>query len=180
MKDFTKQQFLSFYPDVKHAEECYDATRKALQDQGILTPMTLIGALATIRVEGDFRRGNFFKPIREFTTGERYEFRRDLGNTEPGDGFKYRGAGYIMLTGRANMQGLTSRTGIDFINKPELLLGPEYSALALADFFKHKNVYKSCDARLWHNVRLIINGGSNGLDLFLKVVNSYLKRYEES
>lgn len=168
--------FMSFYPNSKSAGECYDAIRKALDEQGILTPLTLIGALATVRVEV----GKKFKPIREWATGELYESRKDLGNTQPGDGRKYAGRGLIQLTGRYNYNHYSRALGIDLLNNPDMLLDMTVSARVLALYFKERKVNKSCDAKLWYYVRYLVNGGSNSLAEFLRVVREYLKKYENN
>ena len=49
------------------------------------------------------------------------EGRTDLGNTQPGDGYKYRGRGYVMLTGKINYQKFKDITGYDLINNPDIL-----------------------------------------------------------
>jgi len=90
-----KSQFMSFYKGTPYetgASECYDAVEKALFEQGILSRLTLIGALATVRVEV----GKAYKPIEEYATGDAYEGRVDLGNTVTGDGRRYKGRGYIV------------------------------------------------------------------------------------
>ncbi len=59
--------------------------------------------------------------VREIHDGSNYEGRRDLGNTQPGDGRRFRGRGYIQITGRANYTRIASDLDIDCINNPELL-----------------------------------------------------------
>jgi len=59
--------------------------------------------------------------MQEIASGEDYEGRDDLGNTEPGDGPKYKGAGALQLTGRANYQRLA-----DFLKDPKVMDGVDY------------------------------------------------------
>lgn len=62
--------------------------------------------------------------------------RKDLGNTQPGDGWKYRGRGFNQLTGRANYTNEGKAIGIDLVNNPDLLDTPQVAAKALAHFFR--------------------------------------------
>ena len=169
-----KDQFLSFYlgtPNEKAADECYDAISKALTEIGINSSLTLIGALSTIRTEV----GRAFKPINEIASGDAYEGRKDLGNYIPGDGRKYKGRGYIQLTGRANYQNYGNRIGVDLVCHPELALTVDNSAKILAVYFKDRGVNVACDAKNWELVRRKVNGGLNGYDVFLLVINQYIK-----
>ena len=59
---------------------------------------------------------------------QRYEGRADLGNTQKGDGFKFRGRGLIQITGRKNYQTCEKQLGIDLELHPEFLEMPEYAA----------------------------------------------------
>jgi len=54
----------------------------------------------------------------ELATGDAYEGRADLGNTQPGDGRRFKGAGAIQLTGRDNYQRFA-----DFIGDPRVMDG---------------------------------------------------------
>ena len=64
----------------------------------------------------------------EFIYGYNTSKGRGLGNTQPGDGAKYIGRGYIQLTGRSNYAKYGQMTGHDLINNPELLLSPTIAA----------------------------------------------------
>ena len=96
----------------------------------------------------------------------RYEGRKDLGNTETGDGYRFRGRGLIQLTGRFNYvkygaslgRDLTSGTNPDLVGEPEL-------AVDAAGWFwnsRKLNTYADRDDVLRITKR--INGGTNGLN----------------
>ncbi len=173
--------FLSFYkgqPNEQSARECYLAVEHALWEEKILTPLTLIGALATCRVEV----GKNYKPIREYASGEAYEGRRDLGNTEKGDGIRYAGRGLIQITGRANYALYGKRLGIDLLGNPDLALDLKVSAKILAMYFKDRKVNVACDAKDWEFARQKVNGINsvtgrpNGIIEFLDIVNQFITK----
>lgn len=171
----TKSAFISFYtgtPYEKGAGECYDAIEKALKNEGICSPFVLLGALATVRVEV----GKSFKPIEEIGTGAQYEGRADLGNQVPGFGRKYRGRGYIQLTGYYNYKNYGDRIGIDLVCRPELALEMDNSARILATYFKERGVSRACEEKDWYRVRKLVNGGLNGYAIFLSVINQYISK----
>ncbi len=74
----------------------------------------------------------------EIASGKAYEGRRDLGNTQQGDGVKFKGRGLIQITGRFNYTQLSKDLGEDFIKNPELLSTPKY-AVQSACWFWNKN-----------------------------------------
>ena len=58
----------------------------------------------------------------------KYERAKRLGNTEPGDGFKYRGRGYVQITGRRNYALASVRLGVDFVHAPQKAMHPIMAA----------------------------------------------------
>jgi predicted chitinase len=99
----------------------------------------------------------------EIASGNAYEGRRVLGNTEPGDGRRFKGAGAIQLTGRANYQAFSK-----FVNDDRVMEGANYVAehyfWETAVFFWNRN--KLSQWALKDDLMTItrrINGGTNGL-----------------
>ena len=93
----------------------------------------------------------------------RYEGRADLGNTEPGDGSKYRGRGLIQITGRANYKACGDALGLDLINQPELLEKPQHACMSAAWFWATKGLSTLADEGKFETITRRINGGLNGM-----------------
>lgn len=90
--------------------------------------------------------------------------RNRLGNTEPGDGWKFRGRGLAQLTGRDNYTRCGAALGIDLINHPDLLLQPRYAAQS-AGWVWHSHRCRPYAARDdVIAVSVAWNGGKNGID----------------
>jgi YD repeat-containing protein len=70
--------------------------------------------------------------LNEYASGKKYEGNKDLGNTQPGDGPKYKGRGYIQTTGRRNYTYWSNRLGIDFVTNPGLIAAPGTAAIVAA------------------------------------------------
>lgn len=64
-----------------------------------------------------------------------YGNRADLGNTSPGDGYKYRGRGFIQLTGKDAYKRVGDVIGIDLVNNPELANDPSVAAKIIPAFY---------------------------------------------
>lgn len=92
----------------------------------------------------------------------RYEGRADLGNTEPGDGFKFRGRGLVQLTGRANYAKAGDALGVDLMQEPEQLAQPELAARSAAWFWQQRGLNELADAGEFERITKRINGGLNG------------------
>ena len=101
--------------------------------------------------------------VLELATGGAYEGRTDLGNTEPGDGIRYKGRGLIQVTGRNNYDKCGQALGIDLISNPELLEQPENAARSAGWFWATHNLNESADNNDLRTNTRIINGGYNGL-----------------
>lgn len=97
----------------------------------------------------------------------RYEGRADLGNTQPGDGKRFRGHGLIQTTGRFNHARVRDRLRAKFPNRdvpdfeadPEALALPEWAALSAADFWDDHDLNKWADAGDFDGVSDVINRG---------------------
>jgi len=92
----------------------------------------------------------------------RYEGRKDLGNTQPGDGYRYRGRGLIQITGRANYEECGAALGVDLVNEPEKLGEPELASRSAAWFWESRGLNELADAGDFEKVTRRINGGLNG------------------
>ena len=97
-----------------------------------------------------------------------YENRRDLGNNEPGDGYKFRGRGLFETTGRANYSALAAAIGVPLVTNPELLEQPDaavksaiyfWNTHGLGELAKNPDLRDAC-MQITHR----INGGSLGID----------------
>lgn len=85
-----------------------------------------------------------------------------MGNTEPGDGWKYRGRGLFQVTGRANYAACGEALGLDLINQPTLLEQPQYAAMSAAWFWSMKDLSTLADKGDFVKITRRINGGLNG------------------
>lgn len=99
----------------------------------------------------------------ELASGSAYEGRKDLGNTQPGDGVRYRGRGLLQITGRANMAECGKALGLDLIAHPELLEQPLNACRSAGWFWKTRGLNELADAGDQVRVTKRINGGVNGL-----------------
>lgn len=90
--------------------------------------------------------------------------RKNLGNTQPNDGWDWRGRGILEVTGRANYDWANRRLGIGLDTNPELAAVPALSLLMACDFYKANGVLAAIDAGETDKARQITNGGSIGLD----------------
>ena len=103
-----------------------------------------------------------FRYVRELASGEAYEGRNDLGNTEPGDGVRFKGRGLIQITGRANYAECGDALGLDLLSQPELLEEPLNACRSAAWFWDARDLNQRADLGDFRGITKRINGGLNG------------------
>ena len=88
----------------------------------------------------------------------------ELGNTHPGDGFRYRGNGFLQTTGRGPHRKMGLAFGLDFENNPELVTDPEHILKPALKEWSDKNLNKFADLNDIRTITKRINGGFNGFE----------------
>jgi hypothetical protein len=101
---------------------------QACQSAGITDKSQVAYVLATAHWESGMG-----KNMHEFASGAAYEGRTDLGNTHTGDGKKYKGRGYVQITGRTNYTNYAARTGEDLVNDPDRAADPDVAKRITVD-----------------------------------------------
>jgi len=91
-----------------------------------------------------------------------------LGNTEPGDGPRFKGRGYIQLTGRDNYRRVGLQIGVKLIDQPQSANDPATAGLILAQFLKNKEsaIRTALAQDNLLKARKLVNGGSHGFQQF--------------
>ncbi|MEX0598386.1 MAG: glycoside hydrolase family 19 protein [Candidatus Paceibacterota bacterium] len=131
---------------------------KHLLGYGVTTPLRISHFLAQAAHES----ANF-RTLEEYASGAAYEGRKNLGNTQKGDGKRFKGRGIFQLTGRANYKTYGEKLGIDLISNPDLAKTPEVSVLTALEYWKSKNLNLHADNDDVLKITKLINGGTNGL-----------------
>ena len=98
----------------------------------------------------------------ELASGRAYEWRKDLGNVNPGDGVRFKGRGWIQLTGRHNYRQAGKAIGIDLEANPDLAADHKYLGLLAAWFWNSRNLNFWADRGDFTKITRLINGGLNG------------------
>lgn len=104
-----------------------------------------------------------FRTTEEFASGDAYEGRANLGNTELGDGRRFKGRGLIQLTGRTNYKQYGPLVGLDLVDKPTTAAEPVISLKIACAFWQHRRLNYFADHDDILAITHRINGGFNGL-----------------
>jgi predicted chitinase len=152
-----------------NVQQHWPGLEKALAECGLTDRASTIAAIATIGTEVPA-----FLPINEYGGSDYftklYEGRKDLGNTQRGDGARYHGRGFIQLTGRANYRSYGTKLGLPLEQNPDLALQPDVAARILALYMKERGIGALAAKGDWQGVRRAVNGGLNGWDRFSSLV----------
>lgn len=157
------------YGPIANVAANWPILESALDARGIYSPLTAVASIATVSVET-----GTFSPQKErggptYLTNL-YENRKDLGNVNPGDGVKFRGRGFIQITGRWDYEHFGQEIGQDLANNPDLALDPAIAADILALYFLERHIPFYADQQNWEMVRRRVNGGLTGWPRFMDVV----------
>lgn len=167
----TSEQLASIMPYAKNRIPTYiDIINNWSGHFGIDTPLRMAHYLAQIAHESAELRYT-----KELASGSQYEGRKDLGNTQKGDGVRFKGRGLIQITGRANYKAYADYCGYDVVAKPELLERPLGAVKSSMWFWQKHGLNGYADIDDLRKVTKRINGGYNGYASREK----YLKRAKQ-
>jgi predicted chitinase len=107
-----------------------------------------------------FHESDRFRAMVEYADGKAYEGRKSLGNTVAGDGPRFKGRGFVQITGRRNYQDWGRRLGVDLIKEPHLASSLQYATRILIDGML-KGTFtgkKLDDFASYRDMRRVVNG----------------------
>lgn len=141
--------------------------QETLEKHGINTPERLRHFLAQMGHESASFTASEERPskhsgnnFQNYDPGTRVG--RILGNTQPGDGARFKGRGLIQLTGRDNYRRYGKMIGVDLENNPELAAEPEVALAIAAAYWESKGLNELADSGNIKQITKRINGGYNG------------------
>ncbi|MBD0346280.1 MAG: peptidoglycan-binding protein [Coleofasciculus sp. Co-bin14] len=136
-------------------------------DNGVTDRGQIAYVFATAEHESHF--GRF---MMELADGTAMEGREDLGNTEPGDGSRYKGRGFVQITGRRNYRIWSEKLGIDLVGHPEKAAIPDIAAIILVRGMRDGSFtgvglsdFIVGERQVFFNARTIVNGFDRADDI---------------
>ena len=174
--------------------------RTLLRNYGVNTPIRIAHFMAQIEHESGLkpisenlnysRLGlveTFKKYFKDMATAQAYANKPEMianrvyanrmgnGNEQSGDGWKYRGRGFLQITGRENYLLLSKDTRIDFIEKPDLLLEEANAMISALWFWKRNNLNSFADKDDIIGLTKRVNGGLNGIKHRIELLAKWKK-----
>lgn len=128
--------------------------RDAMVEFGINTPLREAAFIAQVAHES-----GEFQYVKELASGAAYEGRAGLGNTQAGDGIRYKGRGLIQITGRANYAACANALSIECLERPELLELPVNACRSAGWFWALHKLNLLADLGDFPRITRSINGG---------------------
>jgi putative chitinase len=134
----------------------------------------MLAAMQSASIDTSLRQAHFLAQVghesaelrytEEIASGAAYEGRKDLGNTQAGDGVRFKGRGLMQLTGRANYAAFGNFTEQDLLTHPQLVASDPRLAIDVATWFWTKHDLNAlADADDIRAITHRVNGGENGL-----------------
>lgn len=178
----TVEQFGNIFPHLAATKraEYLGAALAAMQEFSITTRVRAAAFFAQVGHESnDLTQTHEIwqgRPDEGTPAQHRYDVRADLGNTpeRDGDGFLYRGHGWLQTTGKGNTRRVSRALGLGdlFVEHPELLERPEYAARSAAYFWADNKLNRTADGLTgrgdysdlvqFDKITKRVNGGYNG------------------
>ncbi len=115
----------------EYAKKSFPLILGECQKQGVTDKAQIAYILATTVHESGAG-----KYMEEIASGSAYEGRSDLGNKQSGDGVRYKGRGFVQITGRNNYTNWGKKLGLDLVGNPELAEKPEIASRILVQGMK--------------------------------------------
>lgn len=155
----SERQLTEIMPNLSasKAREYLPYLNKAMIEADINTPERQAAFLAQLAHES-----GGLQYMEEIASGAAYEGRADLGNTQPGDGVRFKGRGPIQLTGRSNYEAAGRALGIDLVNNPERAADPDVAFRVAAWYWNSRDLSAYADRGDFSGITYRINGGYNG------------------
>jgi putative chitinase len=171
MSLITEAQLKKIYPKIQADKlKLYtEAFNKVFPEFGINNPKRIAAFLGQVGVESGELKYDKELPSKynkkdpkdaAEPTGTLYEGRKNLGNSEAGDGPKFIGRGVLQLTGRANYTSMAKKLGVDLVNKPELACQPDISTKIACQYFKERGLLELADAWNLDEITRKVNGNA--------------------
>lgn len=155
----TKEQLkkIYIYATKSNIDKFYDILAEQMELAGINTILRQSAFLAQIGHESGQLRY-----VEEIASGQAYEGRKDLGNTQVGDGKRFKGRGLIQITGRANYTAISKDLDYNFVANPAALSEPLWAVRSAIWFWEKKKLNTWADIPDFERITRIVNGGLNG------------------
>lgn len=167
------------HSNVEDVKKVLPAIISALEEQKILTYYSLVAALATAGVESHFACVEEAWYLSEAKRNA-YFNKSKYGKVDAETGKRYYGRGIIQLTWKKHYEDYGDALGIDLFHHPEKALEPETAAKILALYFKWTKVNIAAQQQDWNRTRKLVNGGFNGLTVYMQYVNACLKALKDA
>lgn len=173
--DTTIRALLEGLPPGPTKEKLEVVMPRALPEKIDLLYEPLVKAMNKYHITTSIRAAHFiaqvghetasFLYMEEIASGSAYEGRIDLGNTQLGDGARFKGRGLIQLTGRANYTAYSQDSGIDYVTNPTVVSADPFVCVDVACWYWNKRrINELADRDDIKAVTKAVNGGFNGLD----------------